>query len=94
MADNPLQKYTDDEGRITRWPTRKSKGDQALVLAYLATKFDADATYTERDVNAVLKHWHTFEDWALLRRELFERGYLNREKDGSVYWLTPQTRVY
>ncbi|MEM6280624.1 MAG: DUF2087 domain-containing protein [Chloroflexota bacterium] len=94
MQKNPLQKYMDDADRITRWPTRKNKSDRALVLAYLATKFEAGTTYTEREVNDVLKQWHTFEDWALLRRELYEGGYLNREKDGSAYWPAPQTTVY
>ena len=50
--------------------------------------------YTEKEVNAILNRCHTFEDWALLRRELFERGYLNRERDGSTYWRTPKTTLF
>ena len=34
----------------------------------------------------LLQH-HTFGDPALLRRELFERGLVDRVKDGSAYWL-------
>lgn len=94
MEKNPLDAYLDEQGRITRWAAGRNKGDQNLILAYLATKFEAECTYTEREVNAILKAWHTFEDWALLRRELFERGYLDREKDGTRYWLTPQTTVF
>ncbi|MDX1995432.1 MAG: DUF2087 domain-containing protein [bacterium] len=90
-----LNAYLDAEGRVTRWPTRKGTfADQELVLAYLATKFEAGKVYTEREVNDVLRQYHTFEDWALLRRELFERGYLNREKNGSLYWRTEQTKLY
>ena len=42
---------------------------------------------TEREVNEVLKQWHTFEDWALLRRELFMYKFLKRYKDGTQYWV-------
>lgn len=94
MKKNPLAAYLDEDGRVTRWATRRNKADQDLILAYLAEQFDTDTEYTERDVNAILKQWHTFEDWALLRRELFERGYLNRTKDGATYWRTPQTHLY
>lgn len=89
-----LAGYLDDEGRVTRWPTRKNKSDQDLVLAYLATFFEPDKSYNEREVNELLKQQHTFEDWAMLRRELFSRGHVNREKDGSAYWVTPQTKHY
>lgn len=67
---------------------------QRLVLDYLASRFECGRVYTESEVNVLLRQWHTFDDWALLRRELFEQGYLNREKDGSRYWLTPDTRLY
>ncbi len=92
MTDYPdeIKTYLDSEGRLTQWPAKRSI--QQVALDYLAGKFEADKTYTEREVNALLKQWHTFEDWALLRRELFERGLLNRKPDGTEYWHTPQTR--
>ena len=93
MSDEILARYLDDEGRITRWPGRKHAVDQTAILDYLATRFEPGVVYTEKEVNAVLNRFHTFEDWALLRRELFERGYLNRERDGSTYWLTPNTTL-
>lgn len=34
-----------------------------------------------------MKAWHTFDDPATLRRELYDYKFLDREKDGSVYWL-------
>ncbi|GAB4529229.1 MAG: DUF2087 domain-containing protein [Anaerolineae bacterium] len=90
----PIDKYLDGEGRVTRWPLRKNKQDQDIVLAYLATKFEPGRVYTEIEVNEVLKQYHTFNDWAVLRRELFERGMLNRSKDGAEYWVTPKTKIY
>lgn len=82
-----IQAYMDDQGRLTSWPSaRRGKGLQEMALEYLAAKFEIGRRYTEREVNDLLNHHHTFGDPALLRRELFERGYIQRLKDGSQYW--------
>ncbi|BAU41635.1 MULTISPECIES: DUF2087 domain-containing protein [Cyanophyceae] len=87
-----LQPYLDDQGRVTRWPSKRNRARvQTLVLWYLAEKFAAGRTYTEREVNQLLNEHHTFCDPALLRRELFEHGLLQRERNGSAYWLPPKT---
>ncbi|MBC6938266.1 MAG: DUF2087 domain-containing protein [Chloroflexi bacterium] len=93
MAEHPaeLAALLDGEGRVLRWPSKRSI--QRQVIDYLAGKFEIGRDYTEREVNALLNRHHTFDDAALLRRELFELGYLNREKDGSKYWRTPNTRL-
>lgn len=78
-----LTPFIDSQGRITTWPAKQAK--RALVLQYLITKFDFDRTYSEAEVNTVLKQWHTFEDWSLLRRELYDAGYVDRTRDGTVY---------
>ncbi|MCU0496063.1 MAG: DUF2087 domain-containing protein [Anaerolineae bacterium] len=90
-----IEDFLDLEGRVTRWPAGKGKmAEQELILAYLSEKFTLGVIYTEREVNQILKSHHTFEDWAILRRELFERGYLNRDKDGSRYWRTPNVTFF
>lgn len=66
-------------------PAKQRK--KQLVLSYLAEKFEVEKLYSEREVNALLKEWHTFEDPATLRRELYDRRFLNRTPDGSAYWL-------
>lgn len=81
-----LTKLLNEAGQVTRWPTKPQ--EKTLVIEYLASKFSKDGDYSEKDVNELLKTWHTFSDWALLRRELFERGFLAREKNGSTYWRT------
>lgn len=73
--------------QLVRWPSKSS--EKTLVLEYLASRFVAGNLYSETQVNAVLKAWHTFSDWALLRRELFERGFFEREANGSSYRRTP-----
>ena len=55
--------------------------------AYLSLKFNKGVIYSESEVNEIIKNWHTFGDWALLRRELFEAKLLDRKKDCSEYWL-------
>ncbi len=72
-----------DNDKVAVWPNKQQ--DKELVTGYLATKFEYDRFYHERDINEILKKWHTFEDWALLRRELFERGYLKRNRSGTEY---------
>jgi hypothetical protein len=89
-----LATYVDSEGRVKEWPGKKKRDVQLAILAYLADKFETGRTYTEREVTALLRQWHTFEDWALLRREMFELGLLNREKDGTSYWRTPNTKLF
>jgi hypothetical protein len=57
---------------------------------YLASKFESGVTYTEKEVNTLLNQYHTFGDPALLRRELFENGLIDRMRDGSAYWCNTQ----
>ena len=78
-----VTRFLNSDSRIHQWP--KKLADKALVLAYLADKFEFDRSYHEREVNETLKQWHTFGDWALLRRELFEQGYFDRNRSGTDY---------
>ena len=82
-----LKFYMDNAGRVTQWPSaRRGKGLQEIVIEYMAQKFEIGRRYTEREVNDILNASHTFGDAALLRREMYERGYIQRLKDGSAYW--------
>jgi len=80
-----LEPFLDEQGRLTALPVKQGK--KQLAIAYLAGKFEAGKRYSEKEVNALLKEWHTFGDPATLRRELYNRFFLNREPDGSAYWL-------
>jgi hypothetical protein len=90
VAESELKNHLDNEGRLIRWPSRREL--QHLALDYLATKLETGRNYSEREVNILLNSWHTFGDPALLRRELYERGLLNRQHDGTEYWRTPNTK--
>jgi hypothetical protein len=74
----------DGEGKIIHLPQRRAV--RLAVLAYLAEQFTPETNYTEREINAICDDWHTFGDYFLLRRELVEYGFLDRERDGSRYW--------
>ena len=87
---SPLESYLDAEGRLARWPSvkKKNRAMTDLALEYLVQAFEYDRVYTEREVNALLNEHHTFEDAALLRREMVMYGLMAREIDGSAYWRT------
>ncbi|MDD3242942.1 MAG: DUF2087 domain-containing protein [Eubacteriales bacterium] len=76
--------FLDARGRVKQMPSKYHK--RLMVLEYLWGKFEPDRRYTEAEVGEVLLNWHTFGDVCLLRRELYEAGYLDREKDCSAYW--------
>lgn len=74
----------DREGRVTRWPRRKA--EKIAVLRYVRGKFEPGRKYSEREVNATIMRWLAFEDYALVRRELYDNFLLGRKPDGSEYW--------
>lgn len=78
----------DAHGRLARWPYKFSV--QRLAMWGLWMRFDSGRTYTEREVNEILKAWTTYGDHVTPRRELVEMGLLAREADCSAYWKQPQ----
>lgn len=84
-----LEKYSSaedlftEEGQLKRWPRKKAR--QVQVLDYISALFESGKKYSEGHVDQEVRFFH--DDYALVRRELVSRGYLNRMKDGSLYWL-------
>ncbi len=77
------ERFLDSDSRVVQWPSKQA--DKESILGYLASKFSKERPYSEIEVNEILKEWHTFSDWPLLRRELYERGYFDRNISGSEY---------
>jgi hypothetical protein len=77
----------DDQGRLVRWPHKYSV--QRLAMWVLWMQFESRRIYTEREVNEVLKAWHTWGDHVTLRRELINDRLLTRKSDGSQYRKQP-----
>ena len=69
LSDNARKALAqfDQRGRLMRWPVKYSV--QKLVMWVLWTRFDAKRSYTEAEVNAILKAANLFFDHATLRRQ-------------------------
>ena len=80
-----LRDYTIN-GRLKQIPSKEKK--LLVILRWLATKFEEGVKYTEREVNAIITPF--YEDYATLRRDLIDFGFLRRERGGGLYWLTPE----
>ena len=80
-----ITNFIDENGRLKQYPVKRKR--QIFVLFYLASKFEANKRYTEQEVNQILQEWHVFNDWATLRRDLYDSRFLDRKADGSEYWL-------
>lgn len=89
LSDNARKALAqfDTEGRLVRWPTKFSV--QRLAMWVLWTRFEAKRTYTEREVNAILKAANAFDDHVTLRRELVNHKLLTRKADCSEYRKLP-----
>ena len=82
-----ISQFLDGESRLIQYPAKLRP--KLLSLFYLAEKFEPGTQYTEKEVNELLRRWHTFSDWAMLRRDLYDRRFLDRDSRGSTYWLRP-----
>ena len=81
-----MNKLINEFDKIIRWPKRPS--DKNIVINWLSDKFNGEIKYSENEVNEILDRHHSFNDIALLRRELISRNFLSRKDDGSEYWKT------
>ena len=79
-----LATFLDPDGRLKVMPASRRK--RAVVLAWLAARFEDGRRYAEAEVNAAIEP--VWWDVATLRRELIGARMLARE-DG-VYWRLPE----
>lgn len=71
------------DGRLAEFPVREKR--KIIVLKHLAKRFEAGKRYTEKEVNEILKR--AYDDYVTLRRYMIEYGFMDRQKDGSSYWI-------
>ena len=83
-----MNKLINEVEGIVRWPKKPS--DKNFVIEWLSKKFESEKQYSEKEINQIIKEHHSFDDIALLRRELISKKFLGRKKDGSMYWKTNQ----
>lgn len=83
---NPQERinaFLDKDGKVRLMPKRRT--DRLLVLMHLAQNFEFDRSYGESEVNDILKGANSFSDHVMLRRELYDHGFLTRNQDGTDY---------
>lgn len=78
------QKYLDADGRLPKIP-RKEK-EKLIILRKLAEKFLPGKMYGRTEVDDMLGYANP--DYAALRRYLVDYRFLEREPDGSAYWVS------
>lgn len=65
-----------DGERLKEIPSQRKR--RGIVLQHLLARFEQDHSYTEREVNEILRPAHA--DVATLRRELVDYGYMRRDR--------------
>ncbi|MFZ5943180.1 MAG: DUF2087 domain-containing protein [Bacillota bacterium] len=70
-------------GPLDTFPLKEKK--RAAILSHLINYFDTNKTYTEKEVNEILKGFYS--DYILLRRNLIDYGFMDRTEDGCSYWV-------
>lgn len=78
-----MARHFDAEGRMIRWPAKTSH--QQLCLWVIWSRLPADRALSEPQINALIQAAHLFGDHAILRRELFNTGLVDRTQDCRVY---------
>lgn len=80
-----IRSFLNDDGKIHIWPSKEKK--KAKVMTYIASCFEKDIKYSEKEVNEIIKNEISFEDYVIIRRELYNRNFLDRSDDGREYWV-------
>jgi len=71
--------------RIIRLPAKQKK--RLVILRWLLDRIVSGRRYTELEFNELIRQHHP--DFATIRRELVEFGFMNRER--SVYWRVDES---
>lgn len=81
-----IDKYfaQDDSGQLKTFAVKEKY--KIIILREIMKHFEEGFRYTEAEVDTVLKAIYE-EDHAVLRRYLIQYGFMDREKDGSAYWV-------
>lgn len=75
------------DGRLEKFPLKEKA--RLAVIDHISSLFRSDRTYTEREVDAILKP--VVADHTKARRYLIDYKYLHRKPDGSEYWTWDAT---
>lgn len=71
------------DGQLVTFPSKEKR--KLIVLQNIIERFELGRTYSEREINEVLKT--IYGDFATIRRALIVYGFMNRSKDCAEYWI-------
>lgn len=77
------KQYFDENGHLREYPSKAKR--KVIVLQVIANLFKKDISYTEVEVNRILKR--IYDDYVTIRRALIEYGFMDRNDDCSKYWM-------
>lgn len=80
-SDEISRLFSEEDGRLKTYQIKEYEKEK--VLSEIMGLFHYGKKYSENEVNQILSE--VYEDYALLRRELVDRGLLSRHDDGSQY---------
>jgi len=81
-ARKVLKNFLNADGSLKQIPPQGSK--LLIILNFIVDAFAFDTTYTEKEVNTILRRFHL--DTAALRRYLVDSSLMARESNGTKYW--------
>jgi len=77
---------------FTALPAKNKKKLSAFY--YLVEELEKGRIYSEPELNDLLDEWSLFHDPATLRRELFNKQFLDRTQDCRSYWRETEIPPY
>ena len=80
-----LRRYFDLDGklRIKGFPAKEKR--KIIIMQKIICDFDMSKKYSEKEVNAIIKAY--YDDYASVRRAMIQYGFLDRNGDGTQYWV-------
>ena len=72
------------DGAVDIFPS-KVKTQNYSAREDILKRFDQGKKYSEKEVNDIIKTAH--DDYVTVRRYFIEYGFMDRNSDGSQYWV-------
>ena len=77
-----LETYFKD-GVLETFPRKEKR--KFIILEEIIQQFEAEEIYSEKEINEKLKE--IYPDFATIRRYLIDYRLLERNKNGTAYWV-------
>lgn len=83
--DDILKRYfgPDNKLLIKGFPAKEKR--KIIIMQKLINDFEINRKYSEKEVNTMLKQY--YEDYVSVRRSMITYGFLDRNGDGTQYWV-------